>query len=207
MPGAPGKGRGRAIRALGTVIAAILPVASALAADADGEFAIKGAGSQTCTAFTAAWDGGTADLALYAGWVDGYLTGVNQFTAETYDMAGWQTPETLLGLTRQICGAVPGETRFMDAFYQVQRLIAPTRLTAASPLVALTHQGQSLLAYEAVVRRMQDRLAALGYPTGTADGRFDPETAAAIVAFQTARGLPATGLPDQKTLFELFREN
>lgn len=189
---------------MGLGLSLALPGAGA-AADAAGQFAIKGAGAQTCTAFLASWDAGSPDLALYAGWIDGYLTGMNQTTPDTYDLASWQTAETLMGLVRSVCGAVPGETGFLDAFHEVQRLITPSRLTEVSPLVALVHEGQSTVAYAAVVQRVQARLAALGHAPGPADGTFRPETAAALAEFQATQTLPQTGLPDQRTLFALFR--
>lgn len=176
------------------------------AADAEGQFAIKGGGQQPCTGFLTAWDSRNSDLSLYAGWIDGYVTGLNQFTGDTYDLAPWQTTETLLGLTQSVCAQAPEGTRFMDAFFQVVRLITPSRVTKQSPLIALVHEGQSTLAYGAVIERIKTRLRDLGHGAGlTADAAFDPATAAAVSAFQTAQGLPATGLPDQRTLFQLFR--
>ena len=41
-----------------------------------------------------------------------------------------------------------------------------------------------------VVREIQTHLLRLGYPTGTVDGKPGPRTAAAVEAFQRARGLP-----------------
>lgn len=177
-----------------------------MAADPDGQFAIKGGGQQACASFLAAYDAQTRDLGLYAGWIDGYVTGLNQFTDDTYDLASWQTTETLLGLTQSVCAQAPEGTRFMDAFFQVVRLITPSRVAAKSPLVAMVHDGQSTVAYGAVIERMKTRLRDLGHGAGLAtDMSFDPATATAVAAFQTTKGLPATGLPDQRTLFELFR--
>lgn len=44
------------------------------------------------------------------------------------------------------------------------------------------------------VRALQARLTALGFSTGGVDGRFGPETDAAVRAFQQARGLAVDGL-------------
>ena len=52
------------------------------------------------------------------------------------------------------------------------------------------------------VANLQRALAAAGYPVAI-DARFGPETAAAVSAFQTAAGLPATGEADAATLARL----
>lgn len=49
------------------------------------------------------------------------------------------------------------------------------------------------------VNALQTLLIAKGVLTGPADGGFGPGTKAAVVAFQTAKGLPADGLVDPRT--------
>ena len=53
------------------------------------------------------------------------------------------------------------------------------------------------------VRDMQNRLIALGYLTGKADGNFGPKTSLALIAFQKANGLTADGVAGVKTLTKL----
>jgi lytic murein transglycosylase len=50
---------------------------------------------------------------------------------------------------------------------------------------------------------VQTRLTAQGYDTGSQDGVFGPKTTAAVKAWQTAHGLPATGLADKALLAAL----
>jgi peptidoglycan hydrolase-like protein with peptidoglycan-binding domain len=50
------------------------------------------------------------------------------------------------------------------------------------------------------VRQLQTALAHRGLPVGDIDGIYGTQTAAAVRAFQTAQGLPATGIADQGTL-------
>jgi lysozyme len=45
---------------------------------------------------------------------------------------------------------------------------------------------------------LQQKLIALGYAV-TADGSFGPGTKAAVIQFQTAKALPATGIVDAAT--------
>jgi peptidoglycan hydrolase-like protein with peptidoglycan-binding domain len=49
------------------------------------------------------------------------------------------------------------------------------------------------------VRALQNRLNALGFNAGSADGSFGPKTEAAVKAFQKARGLAADGVVGPKT--------
>ena len=53
------------------------------------------------------------------------------------------------------------------------------------------------------VRDMQNRLIALGYLKGTADGNFGTKTSLALIAFQKANGLTADGVAGTKTLKKL----
>lgn len=53
------------------------------------------------------------------------------------------------------------------------------------------------------VADMQNRLIALGYLTGKADGNFGTKTSLALIAFQKANGLTADGIAGVKTLTKL----
>jgi len=53
------------------------------------------------------------------------------------------------------------------------------------------------------VADMQNRLIALGYLTGKADGNFGTKTSLALIAFQKANGLVADGIAGTKTLTKL----
>lgn len=57
------------------------------------------------------------------------------------------------------------------------------------------------------VRDLQNRLIALGYLTGTADGNFGTKTNLALIAFQKANGLKADGVAGQQTLSKLNAAN
>ncbi|MFL6935607.1 MAG: peptidoglycan-binding protein [Xanthobacteraceae bacterium] len=49
------------------------------------------------------------------------------------------------------------------------------------------------------VRQLQTALAQQGFQVGEIDGDFGPNTAAAVSAFQSAHGLPVTGVADEAT--------
>jgi hypothetical protein len=186
---------------------ALIGASAVHAEDATGEFAIKGAGLQTCAGLTQAWDNKTSDIALYLGWIDGYMTGMNQYQPETFDVAPWQTSTTLLGLTKRLCDQSDKNARIMDVFNKLMTDFRPARLREKTDATALTTEGQAVVLYTETVVRLQRRLADEGFDPITRNGTLDQATLDALTAFQADRGMPETGLPDQNTLFALFVQN
>ncbi|WP_295047581.1 peptidoglycan-binding domain-containing protein [uncultured Paracoccus sp.] len=186
-----------------SILAVALPI-PLHAADQAGEFAIKGAGVQTCASLTRAWTTKSADLKLYAGWIDGYLTGMNQHTDQTFDAAPWQNAGTLLDLVNQMCRQESPDARFIDLFNRLMRDFMPARLAEQSPASAIQRGDNAVVLYDDTVQRIQRRLTEAGFLVGDADGVFDDQVAEALEKFQTSKSLPATGFPDQQTLFMLF---
>ncbi len=174
------------------------------AADSNGQFAIKGAGLQTCSALLHSWDNKTNDLALYAGWIDGYLTGMNQHFDDTFDAAPWQTPQTLLGLSRELCRNRDGNEKFMNVFNDLMRDLLPLRLTTKSNATGLSNGSSALVLYTKTIAQIEQRLTSLGYNPGKVDGVYDEQSRKALEGFQGARDIEITGIPDQQTLFALF---
>ena len=56
---------------------------------------------------------------------------------------------------------------------------------------------------EAAVRRLQHSLMQGGYAIDATDGVWGPKTQAAVREFQRVKGLPSTGMPDDRTLAAL----
>jgi peptidoglycan hydrolase-like protein with peptidoglycan-binding domain len=50
------------------------------------------------------------------------------------------------------------------------------------------------------VRNVQQALNAKGFNAGPADGQWGPSTETALKQFQTAQGLPSTGVLDARTM-------
>jgi peptidoglycan hydrolase-like protein with peptidoglycan-binding domain len=51
---------------------------------------------------------------------------------------------------------------------------------------------------------VEKELVKNGYKPGSVDGVYTTETGSALRAYQKANNLEPSGLPDQRTLFELF---
>lgn len=198
----------RQLPKLPSVVAAVALTLStpSLAADDKGDFAIKGGGAQSCQGFLTAYGARNSDLALYAGWIEGYLTGLNQFTPDTYDLASWQSVDTLIGLLQAACSQSAPDRRVIEAMTDVLRLLYPGRLQAQDTMIALVHENTGMTIYESVLRSAKTRLNSLGHGAGVVDDSFTPEVARAFEAFQRARSIPVTGLPDQQTLYLLLRD-
>jgi len=77
-------------------------------------------------------------------------------------------------------------------------LLAICLLLISTPSIASAQRRASLS--RAQIREAERHLSELGYWTGAIDGRFDPATRSALIAFQKWEGRPVTG---QLTLEEL----
>lgn len=178
----------------------------AVAADVDGNFAVRGFGSVSCGEFIDIADTGEAEpLLAYASWLQGYLTARNQTTEGTFDTLPVYRPQEMLTLLRAIC-ARNGDVLLETAANGAVELFAETRSDVASELLILERDGQEAAVRSAVLAQVQERLREGGYYNSAVDGVYGSGSAVAIAAYQAATGLPETGLPDLATLVELFTE-
>ena len=103
-----------------TVIALMLllaPSLEAIAADADGNYAIWGVGRASCHQYVKS-DNATADE-RYKTFLMGYLTAVNTLTSETYNITGSRPLDAALVWLTDYCG-----DHQMDSFDRaVQQLV------------------------------------------------------------------------------------
>lgn len=175
----------------------------ALAADAQGQFAVKGVGQARCYEFNDAVAKRSPQMGAMLSWVAGYLTAANRYEAQTYDLVSWQDELYILANMRSYCARNP-ETPLILMARQMVRSMGPGRVAAASPLVAVTVGGQQVRLYGAVVERAKSRLSALGLYRGPMNANPDGPFIAAIAGFQRSNRLAPTGVPDQATLFRLF---
>ncbi len=191
-------------RAAILAICLCLAAATARAADSQGQYAVKGLGLASCQRFIEEREKQSNAYFVFGGWVLGYLTGINRFSEETFEVAPWEGDDTLLAFLAGHCGRNP-ETKFAVAVNEMVRALMPARLTDASPMHLLGTGDQRTAIYKDSLRRVQRKLAQSGHYLGAADGEFGPETQAALEKYQQERNLPITGVPDQRTLYDIFR--
>jgi len=100
--------------------------------------------------------------------------------------------------TAQLEAIVKGEK------IEVIQQTTPTPVPTATPVpyVVLSKGSEG-----AAVRQMQNRLAELGYLTGTVDGIFGNQTKTAIQLFQKNAGMTVTGIADADTQIALFSDD
>jgi hypothetical protein len=178
--------------------------AAAQAADEKGAFAVKGAGAETCAAYLAARERDPAAHAMFLGWLDGYLSAVNELTPGVFDVAFWRERGILAALMQVNCRD-NSQQRFVVVARAMVRRLAEKPLAEASPLTEARIGERGVPLYRATVREVEKALAERGLDPGPIDGEWDDEASRALLLFQREQEeLTPTGLPDQATLAKLL---
>lgn len=179
-------------------------IPGAMAADADGSFALKGAGLFTCERLVAERENRTNAYFIIGGWLEGYISGHNRFTEDTYDVMPFESLEMFLRVMETHCRANP-QDRLYEVTNSLLTGIADDRLQSNSPRLRITVGERNTVIYQETIRRIQRKLVQSDIYKGNITGDFDDETRAALAAYQTSVELEATGFPGQPTLWRLFR--
>ena len=133
----------------------------------------------------------------------GFISGYNVHSDGVFDDTPWQTSELLLLKMKVFCEANP-DTAFVRGVGGLISSLADGRLENASDLVSVRNQGRAVMLYRETLDVVREALEGAGYAITDADGTFGSTFAEALTNFQSARGLPETGLPDQVTLNRLL---
>ncbi len=186
------------------LLCVVFHASATLAADAHNRFSIRGVGLLTCEIYENERAAKSASYQIFGGWIDGYITGVNQYAPETFDILSFESSELITELLSAHCKAHPQDLIFAvlnSMFIKLQ----DDRIQQASSYIDVTIDSRSVRLYEDVLRRLQTRLKEDGYYTGEITGTFGENEHAALAAFQASIGLESTGFPDQVTLWKLMR--
>lgn len=180
-----------------------LAIGDAAASDANGNYAVVGAGAQSCASFKQAAADGGPQLINYISWLQGYVSHMNRSTAETYDVVPVSEPVAFANLVLRVCSQDDKQS-FELAVLKTINVFAPLRVTTESPLVQISWNGKQLSVRQETIKTVQAKLLERGLYDSAVDGTFGPKTAEAIIAFQKSKNLPETGLPDGVTLANLL---
>lgn len=172
------------------------------AADRDGHYVVKGAGTASCADYADAYDDKAGDFLLYLGWLGGYLTAVNEYRAETYDIAAWESVGLLAEYLDGHCERHPDQ-QLSNAARQLVKGLAPDRRQAQAEERVFQSGNIIVRVAPDVAERVDGRLRHLGLLAGDGDTLSVQE---ALGAFQQSQALPETRVPDQRTLHALLRE-
>jgi Putative peptidoglycan binding domain len=194
----------RRVLFLGTALA-LFGATMAEAADSKERFQAYGLGRLTCKRFVEACDAKKDDCQVVAPtWFEGYLTGFNALFDDTYDILPWQPPGILAEFTLNVCRQNPDALVLQVANDLIRQVFIPDRIKTASDRVRIGEGKDAVAFYRETIRSLQQRLVDMGFLKGGVDGSFGPGTKAGVEAFQKANGLPATGIPDMRTMLAAF---
>lgn len=188
------------------IILACLASLNAYSADDAEKYAIRGAGLVDCQTFLQEQEKQSPAYLMMGGWIDGYITGINQYAADTYDATSFESTELFAEILKNHCRRNPKDRLFPV----VNSIIAQRwegRIKRQSPLVGVELGEFRVQIYHETIIRIQKRLAEKGFLKAPVTGKFDAKTISALASFQkTLKGYEDTGFPDQATLWALFAE-
>lgn len=178
----------------------------ASAADQNLQFSIRGAGLIKCSTFLEERADQTPAYLMIAGWLDGYITGVNQYASDTYDMTPYQSSEMLMLIVNRHCESNPDDLMFGVA-NSMLNAFQSNRLKEFSQFRTVRVDSRQTRLYQAVIERIQQQLRSKGFLDQEPSGNWDESTERALADFQTSIEFDATGYPDQSTLWQLLSES
>lgn len=194
--------RGPAIALLSLLIF-MLPQA-AVASDQKGQFAIRGAGLISCAMYAREHNARGDVYKIVSSWIDGYITGINQFAPDTYDWLSFETTELLLEIIDHHCEKNPTDPVF-GVLENLLEKLKDGRLSKKSEKVTISVDKFEAKHYVELIRRIQRKLKQGGFYRGDINGKFTQQTSRAVGDFQKSIGFKPTGFPDQTTLWRLLR--
>ena len=172
-------------------------------ADSNGQFALKGAARESFERYVQARTSKSQDYLIYVGWIEGFITGFNQFQRKNFDITPWQTTELMSGLLENHCKKAPKDG-FFFAVSKMLKVVYSLRLQEESRLSQVTSGDYSLFLYEKIIFDMKSKLKAKNYLQGKVNSSFDEKTRQAIQQYQKDNKIKETGMPTTETLYHLF---
>jgi len=192
------------LRTIISVILLYLVISSAqVFAEEGSNFAVKGAGVATCERFLSAKQAKSGEYYVYGGWIEGFITAVNQSNKNLFDLTPWQTTDLLVFTISKYC-----EQNLNTSFYRALATILqahiPTALREESTVVNVKNGDKAVFVYGEIVKRLQKQLSEEKLYDNEISGKYNTDMQNALLRYQEKYGLNVTGLPDQATLVHAF---
>ena len=186
----------------------VLAAAPSSAADRDGSFAVDGVGNLACAPLAELRaqppDQSASARQAVASWVDGFLTAANGLVVGAFDHTPWQSAEVIAAKLAGYCRDNADMAIAMAAAGLLASL-GEDRLRATEELVSPRVSGRAVFVSPSTLEAVRAALRGEGDGPGAGStGSFDPDFSEALLAFQQARDLPRSGLPDAPTLVRLL---
>lgn len=166
--------------------------------------AVESLGVRPCGELIKAQETDETLYAAFGVWIGGYLTAANAYEADTFDLTPWQPVELAAAQITVACKQQETATVAAVMASYVQYLKAG-RLTESSNLIRLRAGDKAMFIYSVVLDDIRARLEANGATITDPEGTYGNTFGRAVLTYQRANQLPQTGLPDTRTLTQLFR--
>lgn len=176
----------------------------ALAADDKGQHGVRGAGLVSCAVYEKERNLKSQVYLILASWMDGYITGTNQWADDTYDVMPFQTTEFIANIISYHCKKNPTD-RIFPVLRDLIKKISKSRLSNKSDKIEVGVGDRNTKLYVEVVIRLKTELKRAGYYHGEINNIYDGETIKAMKEFQGSLDFNQTGFPDQLTLWRLLK--
>ncbi len=134
------------------------------------------------------------ELGYFSGEVDGEFGSATQAAYMAFQEAAGLTVDGIAGADRDVLYSDDAPKASSE------KATEATEETSKSNALTLGDEGDE-------VKKLQERLAELGYYTGTVDSSFGEATAEAVKSFQFLNGLEATGIVDETTYGLIFSDD
>jgi len=177
---------------------------NAYSADDKGQFAVRGVGLINCALFN--HERATQDkiYLMTSAWVDGYVSGINQYSTNTYDLLSFESSELLMSILSEHCKKNPQDPVF-GVVRKLFEKIKHDSLLSLSRKISIEKGERKVLLYVEFIKRVQQKLTKLKLYNDDINGIYSKSTEEAIKAFQLSIDFNPTGFPDQLTLWKLIR--
>lgn len=189
--------------AVALLLIGLLVSKSSQSADDEGQYGVRGAGLTTCAVYETERNLKSQVYYIIASWMDGYITGTNQWADDTYDIFPFQTTELITSIISSHCQNNPDD-RIYPVLNNLMEKISNNRLSKKSSKVDVGAGKRTTKLYAEIVKRIKVKLTQSGYYKGEINSQYDGETIEAMKAFQESLDFNPTGFPDQLTLWRLL---